>query len=293
MRTNRLIAVLALFLPVLSHAECIKDHRTSKTFGVLVAEFHIVGTQTLNSEEVSSLTGDLIGSCFNDSAQELEEWIRASFQNRGYFMTAVKNVRIKADDPLSVPKPVAIEAEVVEGPRCKFGEIRFKGNHAFSTEKLRSVFPVKKGNVFERDKIAQAFDSVRKLYLAEGYLDITFVPKTKIVGDRVALDIDVDEGSQFHMGKLSVFAKGEQADKLRAAWGISEGAVFDRSYLEKYIESNQALLPANFTTEFVQVVQNCRESTVEVRLPIDQLDPRSQILPRAIDCDAQDARVQR
>lgn len=201
-------------------------------------------------------------------------------------------MRVKTTDPLSIPKPAAIEAEVTEGPRCKFGEIRFKGNHAFSTEKLLSVFPVKKGNVFERDKIAQAFESVRKLYLAEGYLDITFVPMDRIVGESVALDIDIKEGSQFQMGKLSVFAKGEQAEKLRAAWGISEGAVFDRSYLEKYIESNQALLPANFTTEFVQVVQNCRESTVEVRLPIDQLDPRSQIPPRAIDCDSQHARVQ-
>ena len=288
MRTIRLIPVLAcccLLFSGLSRADCIKDERSSKTSGLLVSEFNLVGTQTLNSEEVSNITSEFIGSCFNDDSEEVEEWIRAAFQNRGYFMAAVKNVRIKADDPLSVPKPVAIEADVTEGPRCKLAEIRFKGNHAFSTEKLLSVFPVKKGNVFERDKIARAFESVIKLYVAEGYIDITFVPNTQIVGDRVALDIEVDEGSQFRMGKLQIFAKAEQADKLRAAWEIPQGAIFDQSYLEKYVDSNQPLLPANFTREFVQVVQDCRESTVEVRLPIDQLDPRSQITPKDIDCD--------
>jgi hypothetical protein len=78
--------------------------------------------------------------------------------------------------------------------------------------------------------------------------------------------------------------------QLRTAWGISEGAVFDQSYLEKYIENNRALLPPNFTSIFVEVVRDCRGSTVEVRLPIDQLDPRSQITPKNVDCDPKDER---
>ena len=31
------------------------------------------------------MTSDLTGSCFDDNTEELEERIRASFQNRGYF----------------------------------------------------------------------------------------------------------------------------------------------------------------------------------------------------------------
>jgi outer membrane protein assembly factor BamA len=293
MRTIRLIPLLAcccLFFSASSRADCIKDHRSSKTSGLLVSEFNLAGIQALSSDEVTNITSEFVGSCFNDDSEELEEWIRAALQNRGYFMVSVKNVRIKANDPLSVPKPVTVEAEVIEGPRCKFGEIRFTHNHAFSAEKLLAEFPVKKGSVFERDKVAHGLESVRNLYLAEGYIEITMIPNTRITGETVALNIDVDEGPQFRMGKLQILAKEEQAEKLRAAWAISEGAVFDRTYLEKYIDSNQTLLPANFTSQSVQVVHNCRQSTVEVRLPIDPIDPRSLIPAKNVDCDSREAR---
>jgi len=288
MRTIRLIPLLAcsFFLSALSYADCIKDERSSKTSGLLISEFNLAGTQALSSEEVSDITSGFVGSCFNDDSEELGERIRAAFQNRGYFMVSVKNVRIKANDPLSVPKPVAVEAEVIEGPRFKFGEIGFTGNHAFSSDTLVAEFPVKKGSVFERDKIAHGLESVMKLYLANGYLEATMVPNTRFIGERVALDIDVDEGRQFRMGNLQIFAKGERADKLRAAWGISEGTVFDDSYLEKYIQTNQALIPTNFTRQSAQVVHDCRESTVEVRLPIDPLDPRSLAPAKDVDCDS-------
>ena len=217
-------------------------------------EVNILGTQTVGSDELSSITSEFIGSCFNDDSEEMGEWIRNSFQNRGYFTSSVENVHIKGDDPLSVPEPVAIEAEVQEGPRCVYGQIRFTGNHAFASNKLIAEFPVKKGDLFERSKIGTGLTKVIKLYVADGYLEITMIPNSSIVGERIDFTIDVEECSQFRMGKLQIFAKAEQADKLRAAWSMSEAAVFDESYLEKYIETNQALLPSDFTRDFVQVV---------------------------------------
>jgi outer membrane protein assembly factor BamA len=112
MRNIRLISFLAfsLFLSGLSHAECFKDHRANKTSGVLVKDVNILGTQTVGSDELSSITSELIGSCFNDDSGDIGEEILNSFYNRGYFTASIKNVHVKADDPLSVPKPVAIEA---------------------------------------------------------------------------------------------------------------------------------------------------------------------------------------
>ena len=114
-----------------------------------------------------------------------------------------------------------------------YGQIRFTGNHAFASNKLIAEFPVKKGDLFERSKIGTGLTKVIKLYVADGYLEITMIPNSSIVGERIDFTIDVEEGSQFRMGKLQIFAKAEQADKLRAAWSMSEAAVFDESYLEK------------------------------------------------------------
>jgi outer membrane protein assembly factor BamA len=136
MRTIGLVPFLAclVFLLPLSYADCIKDHRSNKASGLLITEVNIVGTRTLSSEELASVSRDMIGSCFDDTSVQIEEWIRILFQDRGYFTASVKNVHLKGNDPMSVPKPVVIEAEVAEGTRCKFGEIRFTGNHAFPEE---------------------------------------------------------------------------------------------------------------------------------------------------------------
>jgi hypothetical protein len=91
------------------------------------------------------------------------------------------------------------------------------------------------------------------------------------------------------MGKLEIFAKKEVADKLRAEWQLPEGAVFDRTYLDKYIDSDRSLLPSGFQRSHVQIVRDCPNATVEVRLPLDAMDPRSQSLPKDKECDPPDS----
>ena len=90
------------------------------------------------------------------------------------------------------------------------------------------------------------------------------------------------------MGKLGIFAKKEAAESLLSKWELPEGEVFDRTYLDKYIGSNRSLLPTEFQREHVQIVRDCPDATVDVRLPLDAMDPRSQSLPKNIECDPTD-----
>ena len=89
------------------------------------------------------------------------------------------------------------------------------------------------------------------------------------------------------MGALEIYAKKELADRLRAQWQIPEGAVFDLGYVEKFMDSNRTLLPADFTWRNVQIARNCREASVTVRFPIDWADPRAQSISKQIDCEEQ------
>ena len=88
------------------------------------------------------------------------------------------------------------------------------------------------------------------------------------------------------MGKLEIFAKKEIADRLRTEWPMPEGAAFDFTYLDKDIGHNRSLLPPEFQREHVQLVRDCQDSTVDVRLPLDATDPRSQSVPKDLGCDA-------
>jgi hypothetical protein len=83
--------------------------------------------------------------------------------------------------------------------------------------------------------------------VSSGFIELTFIPDTEnLFNATVNLSVSVMEGRQYRMGRLEIFAKKEVADKLRAEWQMPEGAVFDRTYLDKYIDSNRSLLPTEF-----------------------------------------------
>ena len=288
-RSHCFLLVRFVFLVAFLRAECTKDqdHRTTKNSGLLITDFTISGTQTLSSDQLTTIASELVGSCFDENSDELEERVRSLFKNRGYFNAQVKTLRIQPGDPIAVPKPVVLEADVLEGPRYTLAEIGFVGNHAVSTPALRSGFPLKKGDLFGRDKIASGLDALRDLYVSSGFIDFTAIPDTQNLSNAtVILSVSVMEGQQYHMGNLEIFARKEVADRLRAEWQLPEGEVFDMTYLEKYIASNRSLLPPEFQREHIQLVRDCPNATVDVRLPLDAMDPRSQSVPKDRGCDA-------
>jgi hypothetical protein len=78
------------------------------------------------------------------------------------------------------------------------------------------------------------------------------------------------------MGNLEVFAPKELAEKTATQWDLKPGTVFDLSYPEKFVEDHRQLFPPSFQSDHIQRARNCRDFTVDVRIPIDRLDPRSQ-----------------
>lgn len=271
-------AILSTFLlcSSLLYADCTQDHRDNKNGGILVTDFIISGTQAVSATQLADITGNFIGACFNDDSEEMGERIRAQFQDRGYFTVEVKHVSFKPGDPLGNPKPVTMEADVSEGPRYRLADITFVDNHAFSAQRLREAFPLRTGEIFERRKIASGLETLRNLYVKSGYLDFSAVPETSFASNATAsLKISVQEGPQYHMGKLEIAASKEAAGRLRMEWKLPEGAVYDHSYLDKYIEANRDLLPAGFTRQDVQTVSDCPHALVDLKLIIDPAEDKS------------------
>lgn len=266
-------------------AQCVNDHRSNKNGGILITDFTINGTQTISATDLARITSDMIGRCFNDDSEEMEERVRALFQDRGYFKVEVKSLRFKPRDPLVVPKPVTLEGEVSEGARYKLAEITFVENHGFSSEKLLKQFPLKRGDLFERDKVARGLESLRKLYGTRGYLDFVSIPETEFGSNAtVNLNVTVDEGPQYHMGKLEILADKEPAARLRQQWELAEGDVYDHTYIDHFLETNRDSLPLGFSRANVQTIQNCPDAAIEVRLIVDPAGDTSRAEPKNVPC---------
>jgi outer membrane protein assembly factor BamA len=162
-----------------------------------------------------------------------------------------------------------MEADVVEGSKFRIGEISFGGFRAFSAQKLRQQFPLKTGAVFERRKVAAGLESLRKLYGTAGYLDFTTIPETQPGSNGlVSLRLAIEEGPQYRLDKVEFIGKKEMISTLQVQWKLSQGSVYDATYVDRYIEANRDFLPEGFVRNDVQIATDCPKALVAVRLVV-------------------------
>ncbi len=179
--------------------------------------------------------------------EEDTERVRAEFQNRGYFKVLVDQPKTEIHDtghagvhvPLLQPglgKSVDITMPIEEGERYHLGTITFKNNKAIpNNAALRSLFPMKDGDIFSRDKVAKGLENLRKAYGEAGYINFTSVPDTKFDDEKkiVNLEIDVDEGKQFYVRRIEFAGNTTTRDKvIRREIALEEGNVYNSRYWE-------------------------------------------------------------
>jgi len=275
-----------LGVPQFDCARTVRERSSGRLEGgILVTDVMISGTRTLSATELARITGELTGNCFNDDSEEIGERVRVLFQDRGYFLVEVKSAKLKPSDPLAIPKPVTLEAEVAEGPKFKVGEITFVENHAFSAEKLRQQFPLKAGAVFERGKVAAGLDSLRKLYGTNGYLDEVAIPETQPGSNAIMnLNLTFEEGPQYRLDKVEFVGKKEMVSRLQVQWRLAEGSVYDNTYLDQYLKVNREFLPEGFGRKDVQIATDCPKALVHLRLIVDTAEDAQRSEPKNVPC---------
>jgi len=179
--------------------------------------------------------------------EEDTERVRAEYQNRGYFKVLVDDPKTEIHDTghtgFHVPwvqgglgKSVDITMPIEEGDRYHLGTITFKNNKAISSAAaLRSLFPMKDGEIFSREKVAKGLENLRKAYGQAGYINFTSVPDTKFDDEKkiVNLIIDVDEGKQFYVRRIEFQGNTTTRDKvIRREIALEEGQIYNSHFWE-------------------------------------------------------------
>ena len=170
------------------------------------------------------------------------ERVRNEYQNRGYFKVIVNEPKTQMHDtghagahiPLlqSGPgKAVDLTLPIEEGERYNLGGITFKNNKAVTNVKaLRGLFPIKDGDIFDKEKIGKGIENLRKAYGEQGYINFTSVPETRFDDDKklIYLDIDVDEGKQFYVRRIEFQGNTTTRDKvIRREIALEEGNIYN------------------------------------------------------------------
>src|SRR5437870_8043427 len=127
---------------------------------------------------------------------------------------------------------------VNEGIKGSVSTVRFEGNTHFSDRTLRKQMKTKQKTLFsfvdksgrlDETQLQDDLQKVREFYQNHGYIDVAVrdVTKQRTSSGALQIVIAIDEGPQYHVGKLSfVGYKATTEEKLRAVVKMKEGAIY-------------------------------------------------------------------
>src|SRR5262249_23733764 len=148
-------------------------------------------------------------------------------QQHGYFKAIVDDPKTQLRDvnsKLHVPivqkgkgKVMDITIPIEEGDKFKLKAITFTNNKAIVNKQLlRSLFPIKDGDTFDKHLVGKGLDNLRKAYGELGYIDFSSVPTTEIddANKQITLNIEMEEGKPYFVRRIEFQGNTTTRDRV-------------------------------------------------------------------------------
>ena len=165
---------------------------------------------------------------------------------------------------------VDVMFSVTPGRQYKLKALEWTGNREITTDQLQKMVRAQPGQPANTVRLAENLKEIQQLYGSRGYVGAAVTPEPAFddSAGTVAIRLNVNEGSVYHMGELEFRGLDNSLTaKLRNAWKIRPGDVYDATYLSEYLPAAHKLLPSNLDWEVEShVTANIREKTVDVDL---------------------------
>ena len=197
-------------------------------------------------EIVASIKQRRYVSPLDGVVEEAVERVKAGWQNHGYFkVEASGNAKTVTTSASNIQITLLVNVE--ENAQYHLGGITFKHNRILlDSAKLRDLLPIKDGEIFSREKIAEGLETLRKVYGEFGYINYTGVPSTTFDDEKklAYLEIDVDEGKQFLVNGVEVEGLDEPArQKVLSDLLLKPGQPYNSRLWELSLLKMAALFP--------------------------------------------------
>ena len=165
---------------------------------------------------------------------------------------------------------VDVTFKVTPGLQYKVKSVEWAGNKEFPSDQLQKMIHAQAGAPANTVRLAEDLKQVQTLYGSRGFITAAIKVDAEFddATSTAILRLEVKEGFVYHMGELE-FRGLDNAlmAKLRAAWKLRPGDVYDGTYLFEYLPSAQRLLPPALDWEVSpHVTANIRDKSVDVDL---------------------------
>ena len=197
-----------------------------------------------------------------------------TYNNEGY-----RNASIVRDTMYFVSDDrVKVDLEIEEGPLFHFRNINFSGNTKHTSEELRSILNIRKGDVYSKKVLEsrlymnQSGRDISSLYMDDGYLSFYVDPVELLVeGDSIDLDIRVREGKQYRIRNVIIKGNSKTHERvIRREIRTKPGQLFNRSDVIRTQRELSTLGYFNPESLGVNPVQDPRTGTVDLEYTVEE-----------------------
>jgi outer membrane protein insertion porin family len=208
----------------------------------------------------------------------LAEQVQPIYKQRG--MLRVKlgppEVRLTGNPNDKLPSQIPVFVPVETGTAYKLNNVQWSGNSVVNVFALSQLLGIKPGDSVNGMTLDAGWDRIREEYGHRGYLDAQVEPVADYneQSHTVFYRANIAEGRQYKFEKLVLTGMSVTSEKrLRAAWPILQGDLFDKEKYEEMLVKLQAHpeqifvdLPIHYQTLGHWVQRDETKGTVDVLL---------------------------
>jgi outer membrane protein insertion porin family len=226
----------------------------------VVREIVVDGAQAVKPKRIRKAIPLKINSMVNEEQLEKgRQDIIDLYKGRGFNDVDIK-FRV---EPIDEKRGTArIVYTINEGVKGAVSRIHFEGNEHFGERVLRKQMKTRgktlvhfldKSGRLDEVQLQQDLDSIREFYQNHGYIDVEVKDVRKQrEGGRANITIVVNEGTQYHVGKITVSGyQMTSEEKIRAIFKMKEGGVYSPKGLH---DDAKAVADAYGTGGYVDLV---------------------------------------
>jgi len=209
---------------------------------VLVQAVDFSDPMASKSLQVTAQLSEIVGHPYSRLSMSLYafEEVRAAYLGAGYLKVSfgAPTTTLVAMKPGGHPDAAKVFLPIKLGPQYHFGGVTWSGNVAYSVTSLNTMVPFSAGVVVDGNKIQGTWNAIARSYGHIGYMDAQLDPTATLddAAEKVTYRVEVKEGPQYKMGELIISGLSLDGEKkLRAAWTLSPGSVFDQTYFDDFL----------------------------------------------------------
>jgi outer membrane protein insertion porin family len=211
-------------------------------------------------------------------ANFVEHSLLPLYRERGYLKATcaqpepkvVKPAAAESTDNKQPPTYVDITFPVTPGIQYKVTQWDWSEDKAISKDELDPFLHAKAGQPANTVQLANDLRQVQTLYGSRGYIlaEIKVNAEFDDAAGTVFYHLIVHEDSLYRMGELQFRGiDNSLTARLRTAWKLRPGDVYDATYLKKYLPEARKLLPPTLDWDVdPHVTAIARDKTVDVDL---------------------------